>query len=261
MNKPTDNASSPRHTEPELRIAKAVESYLARTGFGAFRPRAALIDMDGTLYDSMKNHTLAWKRLTDDMGLSCSRDEFYLYEGMTGADTIAMLVKRDQGREISREECLELYKVKTRYFNELPAVTPIPGAARMLATFMDRGIVRVLVTGSGQKTLITRLEGDFPGAFCEELKITSHETVHGKPHPEPYLNGMALAKVEPWQAIVVENAPLGVKSGHDSQAFTVAVTTGPIPRKAMTDAGADLVCASMEEFADLLPHLLSPNLL
>ena len=65
-------------------IRKAVERYCRRNGIEEFRPRAALIDMDGTLIDSMRNHTASWKRLADKLGIQADRDEFYLYEGMTG---------------------------------------------------------------------------------------------------------------------------------------------------------------------------------
>ncbi len=44
----------------KMTIDEAVDGYLSRNGFGSFAPKAALIDMDGTLLDSMKGHTLAW---------------------------------------------------------------------------------------------------------------------------------------------------------------------------------------------------------
>ena len=41
-----------------------------------------------------------------------------------------------------------------------------------------------------------------------------------------------------------------------SGAFTVAVTTGPVPVAEMERAGADLVLPSMDVLAQLLPALL-----
>ena len=79
----------------------------------------------------------------------------------------------------------------------------------------------------------------------------------GKPDPEPYLMGMKLAGVSPAEAIVIENAPLGVMAGHRSGAFTVGVTTGPIPRAEMEKAGADIVYDSMEQCAAEMPALFS----
>lgn len=186
-------------------------------------------------------------------------EEFYLYEGMTGTETINMLFKRAFGREATMQERTELYARKTGYFNELPKVPIVAGADRMVSTLISHGIERVLVTGSGQLSSLERLKTDFPGGFADNMRITSHNVTHCKPHPEPYLKAMELAGVEPWQSIGVENAPLGVESASRAGAFTVAVTTGPIPAERMWEAGADMVCPSMEVFADLLPELLTRN--
>lgn len=237
-------------------IAKAIQNYLSRNAFTTFAPKAALIDMDGTLLDSMSRHTLAWHRLMTELGVECTRDEFYLYEGMTGTATINHLFKRAFHRSASKEEAAELYARKTGYFNELPRAETVAGAQRMVATLMSRGITRVLVTGSGQLSNLERLDTDFPGGFPHHLRVTARNVNHGKPHPEPYLKAMEMAGVQPWQSIVVENAPLGVQAGARARAFTVAVTTGPVPESKLREAGADLVLPSMEAFADLLPHIL-----
>lgn len=241
------------------KINEAVRRYCVAAGVadGGWRPKAALIDMDGTLIDSMKNHSAAWKRLSDELGLDAGRDEFYLYEGMTGRATIKLLYKRAKGYEPSDKECDELYEVKARYFNEMPKAGVIAGAARMLEAFAGHGVTRVLVTGSKQLSNLDRLDTDFPGAFPHHLRITAADVSKGKPDPEPYLKGMSLAGVIPAESIVIENAPLGVESGRRAGAFVLAVTTGPIPREAFLKAGAHLVFDSMDELADALPTILN----
>ena len=67
---------------------------------------------------------------------------------------------------------------------------------------------------------------------------------------------MEMARVRPSQAIAIENAPLGVKSAFDAGAFTVAVTTGPIPREELVKAGAAIVFDSMPQCAEMLPQLV-----
>lgn len=236
------------------------ETYEVRVRGGAPREplkiKAALIDMDGTLLDSMPSHARAWRRMVSELGIDCGLEEFFGYEGMTGAATIDLIFRRELGRPATEQEKTELYARKTGYFNELPRVPVMPGAARMLEILKKRGIKRVLVTGSGQKSTIGRLAGEFPGAFEERMMVTSRDVSRGKPDPEPYLLAMSKAGVLPSEAMVVENAPLGVKAGAASGAFTVAVTTGPIPEQDMWDAGADMVFPSMEAFADALPGLL-----
>ena len=77
-----------------MNVDDAIRNYLAVAGVRSLDLKAALIDMDGVLYDSMRNHTTAWYRMATEMGIGCCRDEFYLYEGMTGAATIDILFNR-----------------------------------------------------------------------------------------------------------------------------------------------------------------------
>lgn len=241
---------------PPVPFANEILRFLDRHHFDRVIPRAALIDMDGTLYDSMPNHTAAWYRMMTEAGLKCTPEEFYLYEGRTGASTINTLFLREFGREATGDEIETLYRRKTEYFRELPAVKPMSGASEMLEVLKEAGIQRVLVTGSGQASLIDRISADFPGIFQADKLVTSRNVIHGKPHPEPFIKGMQLARVSPSQAIVIENAPLGVEAGDRSGAFTIGVTTGPIPREVMLEAGAAIVFPSMPEFARALPSLL-----
>ncbi len=237
-------------------IRNSVANYCQRNKLNNLSIEAALIDMDGVLYDSMKYHTLAWQRMISELGISCTREEFYLYEGMTGAATIDLIFQRAYSRNATPEEIKLLYSRKAEYFIEMGQKETMPGAKEMLKTLSERGIKRVLVTGSAQNSLISRIEEDYPNIFAPDMRITANDVVNGKPHPEPYLKGLEKANVTANKAIVIENAPLGVEAGHAAGCFTIGITTDPIPAKMMSDAGADLVFESMPEFAKLLPTLL-----
>ena len=235
---------------------EVITSFLKRKHYKQLQPLAALIDMDGTLYDSMGNHADAWHRLATELGIDSTREEFFMYEGRTGASTLNILFNRAYGRDATPEEIEELYARKALYFTQMPAVKPMPGAMDMLNFFKEVNMRRVLVTGSGQRSLIDRLEQDFPGAFTPEMMVTSRDVKCGKPHPEPFIKAMGMARVRPSQSIAIENAPLGVKSASDAGAFTIAVTTGPIPREELVKAGAAIVFDSMPQCAEMLPQLI-----
>lgn len=220
--------------------------------------RAALIDMDGVLYDSMPHHARAWHSMMEEQGIKTSPEEFFLYEGMTGAATINLIFNREFGRDATDKEKKDLYARKSQLFVESGKKIPMPDADRMLRAFIFAGIPRVLVTGSAQSSLLNNIDIDYPGAFPAGMRITANDVAHGKPDPEPYLKGLEKAGVKPEEAIVVENAPLGVRAGKAAGCFTVAVTTGPIPRKEFEKEGADVIFSSMVEFADWLQSNL-PN--
>lgn len=237
-------------------MKEAVIEYMRRHAHKAMSCRAALIDMDGVLYNSMPNHAEAWYRAVAPLGIECSREEFFMLEGSTRTRTINLLFNRAYGHDAPEEVSLELYHEKVRQFRLLESVEPMPGADVMIRELLSRNVRTVLVTGSSQGTLLECLDDDYPGAFNMPYRITGEDVKHGKPSAEPYLMGLQCAGVAAHEAIVIENAPLGVMAGVAAGVFTVAVNTGPIPSQALRDAGADIVFDSMPAFAEQLPQLI-----
>ncbi len=240
----------------EKEIHEAVRAYLVTNGLERLDLRAALFDMDGTLYDSMPNHADAWMQMCRDNGIVADRDELFLFEGRTGASTLTILFERQFGHGPTAEQVEELYRQKTVNFRAMPPVDIMPGAQSVTRQCIDASLQCVLVTGSGQRSLLDAVERDFPGVFDSSKAVTSRDVLHGKPHPEPYLMAMQRVGVKPTQSIVFENAPLGVASGAASGAFTVAVVTGPVPRAELAAAGASIIFDSMPQCAAMLPRLL-----
>jgi beta-phosphoglucomutase-like phosphatase (HAD superfamily) len=118
----------------------------------------------------------------------------------------------------------------------------------------------MVVTGSGQNDLLERLMQYFPGMFTRDKMVTAYDVKIGKPHPEPYLMALQKAGLQPSEAIVVENAPLGVQAGVAAGIFTVAVNTGPLDGQVMLDAGANLLFPSMQAFSNAWEEIRSAAL-
>ncbi len=209
------------------------------------RLKAVLFDMDGVLFDSMPYHAESWHAVMKMHGLNLSREEAYQHEGRTGRSTINLVCQRQKGREATEEEIELIYSKKTELFNDNPPAPPMPGAFELLNKIKKEGYTIVLVTGSGQKSLLSRLEEHYPGIFQPDLMVTAFDVHHGKPHPEPYLMGLEKAGVHPEEALVVENAPLGVQAASAANIYTIAVNTGPLEPEMLLDNGADVLYASV----------------
>lgn len=217
--------------------------------------KAVLFDMDGVLFDSMPNHAYAWSHAMTQFGLEMTAYEAYLHEGRTGSGTIDILTQRYWGRDASPEEIERIYAAKANLFNTLPKPKPMPGALEALTAAKELGCKIVLVTGSAQVKLLESLEQHYPGFFREELMVTGFDVKYGKPHPEPYLMGLQKAGVKAEEAIVVENAPLGVESAKGAGIFTIAANTGPLEDSILEDAGADVVVPGLKAVAQFLYSL------
>ena len=216
-----------------------------------------MFDMDGVLFDSMKNHALSWCETMHHFGFNdFTPEEAYMHEGRTGAGTINIVASRYGDRRVTDEEEKKIYQYKCEIFNRMAEAKAMPGAYDLLRRVVDAGITPILVTGSGQRTLIDRLNREFPSIFRPELMVTAFDVHRGKPDPEPYL--MGIRKYNDFfhtsftqdDFAVVENAPLGVQAGVAAGVFTIAVNTGPLPDEVLLSNGANLLFPSMQALCD-----------
>ena len=193
---------------------KNISHYLRSHACERLHLRAVLFDMDGVLFDSMPYHADAWAEVMNRHGLHFTREEAFLHEGRTGAATINIAYQRQYGHEAPPELIQQMYQEKCEAFSRYPEARPMPGAAELLEK--------------------------------PERMVTAFDVKHGKPYPEPYLMGLQKAGVQAHEAVVVENAPIGVQAGYAAGIFTIAVNTGPLEAQVLLDAGADLLFPSMQ---------------
>ncbi len=235
----------------------SIETYLQNTGFKKFQPKAFLFDMDGVLFDSMPFHAIAWKQALGNVGVTFDEIDAYRNEGRTGKTTVNEVFTKQLNREATEEEIQNIYKDKANIFCSISKTIPLPYAKEVLTLLHTHNKKIVLVTGSGQKSLIYKLNEVYPSIFSPENMVTSFDVKYGKPHPEPYLMALQKANVQPYEAVVIENAPLGVRAGVDAQIYTVALNTGILANDELAAEGANVVLPSMKDFYEKLPQLLS----
>ena len=151
-------------------------------------------------------------------------------------------------RDATVEEENNIYSRKSELFQQYNTNGILPHADDLLNLVKEKKLTPVLVTGSGQPSLLDKLDHHFPGIFNPDTMVTAFNVTKGKPDPEPYIMGLEKGNnLLPNQAIVIENAPLGIKSAVGAGIFTIAVNTGPLQDKVLTDAGAALVFHSIKE--------------
>ncbi|MCL2596765.1 MAG: HAD-IA family hydrolase [Paludibacter sp.] len=209
--------------------------------------QAVFFDMDGVLYDSMPTHSEAWVRAMTQFGYDFTTNDCYLNEGRTGDDTINQQAQLQFGRDATREEMDKIYAFKSEIFEHSSGALPMPFANNLLQKIKQQGRQIVLVTGSGQASLLENLNRDFPDIFNKNNTVTAFDVTYGKPNPEPYLLALKKAGCKANEAIVVENAPLGIEAAKAANLFVIAVNTGTLSDKILYDYGANIVFSGIKE--------------
>jgi beta-phosphoglucomutase len=243
------------------RITEAIKAYnkelnsnidpLSGQAARSFSPRAVLFDMDGVIYNSMPLHAVAWQESMAQFGIIMTAEDAYATEGARGIDTIRHFVKQQKGEDMTLEEAQKMYDVKTKIFHSMGEAPIFDGVTALMRKIKAAGMHIGIVTGSGQRPLIQRLADDFKEFITKNDIVTAYDVKRGKPNPDPYLTGLEKAgNLQPWQGIVVENAPLGVRAGVAAQIFTVAINSGPLPDSVLLDERANLLYHHIEDFSN-----------
>jgi len=229
---------------------EAITKYLTKNNFSDLSIKTVLFDMDGVLFDSMPLHAKSWVVAMNSYGMPFTEYEGYLNEGRTGVTTVNYGFNKVLNRNATEEEIKNIYKKKTDVFETYPPAERIPFTLELAQQMKAQGLDRLIVTGSGQRSLIATINKNYPDLFDTTRMVTSFDVKHGKPDPEPYLMGLEKAKVKAWEAVVIENAPLGIQSAVAAGIFTIGVQTGILEEEVLHEAGADLVFSSMKELCD-----------
>ena len=224
--------------------------------FSLQNKNAILFDMDGVLYDSMPNHSKAWSQAMEKFGMHMSPYDVYMNEGATGHDTVVRISLRDRGYEATQSEIDDIYGYKASLFRSMPEARIMPGALEVFRKADALGLKILVVTGSGQKNLIERAQKDFEGFITRDRMVTAFEVTRGKPFPDPYLKGLEIAGIQASEAVVVENAPLGIRASVAAGIDTIAVNTGPLEDEVLLAERPVLLLHSMQELADRLETFL-----
>jgi beta-phosphoglucomutase len=206
--------------------------------------RAVFFDFDGTLIDSMPAHVSAWSEILRDIGIDLEDKYFETHEGEKAEDTIDSLL-RENGKQMTLEERDQLIERKRTLYRSRSPKGLIPEARDLVDALLRRGIYCDIVTGSIRQNMTAVLSDEEFSLFRNI--VTPAEYHYGKPDPDPYLTALKMSGLKPESCLVLENAPLGIRSARVAGLYTIAITT-TLPPYMLSDA--DRVISSFPEFLD-----------
>lgn len=208
--------------------------------------RAVFFDFDGTLIDSMPAHVVAWEKILGEIGIQLDDLYFQMNEGEKAEDTISRLLS-ERGYEYSEEQQALLIERKRALYRSSAPKGLIPEAAELVRDLLSRNIACDIVTGSIRSNMDAVLSEDEFALF--RSIYTPAEYGKGKPAPDPYLIALDRSGLEASECLVLENAPLGIRSAKAAGLRTAAITT-TLPPRYLSEA--DHVIHRFADFLNLL---------
>ena len=236
--------------------------------------RVCLFDLDGVLTDTASVHSAAWKQTFDEFlerrdgggFIPFTQDDYEDHvDGKPRADGVrdflqSRQIRLPEGDPDDAPDAMTVNGVGNRK-NELlletihtDGVTVYSGSRRYLQAARSAGLRRFVVSSSANTADVLQvtglaefIEGQIDGVTLRE------QDIKGKPAPDSFLAGAALAGTDPANAAVFEDAVAGVQAGRAGH-FGFVVGVNRIDAGHGTELethGASIVVADL---ADLLAH-------
>jgi len=186
------------------------------------KPKALLLDLDGTLLDSERLWLLAEEQVMHRYGYVWTfADQQHCLGGPLERVAEYMEVKSDgSGRaEIIMDELLNA--VAKLFATE--ALVWRPGAQAIVAQAHQLRIPTAIVTATWRSVLdsVMKRMGESVGSFTHS--VAGDEVQNSKPHPEPYLLAALSLGVPIGECLAIEDSPTGALSAVSAGARVVAV--------------------------------------
>ncbi len=214
-------------------------------------PKVVIFDRDGVLYDTMQGHQDAWAAIyLKHYQVTLNLDEIFLEEGRPNDETIDRVSTKYGIPILPEAEKQQMVLEKEAVFSTYDVDHLFSDTIVMLDAVIATGQVPMIATGGYYKGIKEKLLVELEGRIDLAHMVTRVDYGKGKPNPEPYLRAMEIAGVQPLEAIVVENAPLGVRSAVEAGALVFAINTGVLPDQILYDEGAVWVFDSHQELIE-----------
>jgi HAD superfamily hydrolase (TIGR01549 family) len=198
--------------------------------------RALILDMDGTLIDSVYAQVLAWQESFEKEGIHVPAWSIHSKIGLGGQE-LAKTIGSELGTSISRIQAERMDKRHCKIMNELlPRPMPLPGASELLRRLREMRVPWGIATSgdrAGVKEALRSLN------FSDKVTFVCKEDVkHAKPHPDLFLACRARLKIPAQDCFVVGDAVWDMLAAKRSGMLGIGLLTGGSSHSALTEAGA-----------------------
>jgi HAD superfamily hydrolase (TIGR01549 family) len=210
-------------------------------------PKAAILDVDGTLVDTNYQHAIAWYRAFRSQDVVLPVWRIHRHIGMGGDQIVAALcgdeVERELGDAVRDAE-------KERYQELIGEVEPLEGATELIRELKERGS-SVVLASSAKEDEVDHYVDLLDARELADGWTTSADVEATKPEPDLVVAAVEKASSEDG-AVMVGDSTFDCEAAKRAGLQTVAVLTGGFSEAELVEAGAAVVFESIVELRERL---------
>ena len=210
------------------------------------RPAAVILDLDGTLVDTVETRIAAWLAVFDEFGIAASHAQVAPLIGSDGR-FLARRVAEDAGAPLPAGRDEEIDRRSGEIYERLNrAPRPLPGVRAFLDRLESARIPWAIATSSRREQVGTSVAA--LALDAEPMIVDGSHVEHAKPEPDLLLLAAKELGVAPERCWYVGDSTWDMQAARRAEMTAVAVTAGAaVSRAELAQAGAHLVVAELGE--------------
>lgn len=211
------------------------------------KPKALLFDLDGVLTDTAEYHYQAWKRLSDELGLTFDRNINERLKGVSRQRSFEIILEANNAQErFTSDEIKECCTRKNEYYKTLITQVNADDILPEIKNFLVEAKKKKLklAVASASRNAQTVLQGLGLSEMFDYIADAS-KIRYTKPDPEVFSDCMEQLKMNPWECIAFEDAAAGIEAIKRAHITSVGIGENVL------SASADIVLKSTADLRDI----------
>ncbi len=215
--------------------------------------KLVISDMDGTLIDSEGALARASAEALVKWGIHAHPKEFKPFTGL-GDNRFIAGVAQKYGKPYTYDMNLRTYEIYEKHIDEWVVV--FPWSSELLRTVKKAGLKIAIASAADRIRVVLNLKRlGFDADFFDAV-ISANDVKKQKPDPDVFLCAADRVGIDPQNALVLEDATMGVQAAKTAGARCMAVTTS-YPETELIKFGADAVTADFHELSAYIVQMNS----
>jgi beta-phosphoglucomutase len=184
---------------------------------------ACIFDLDGVIVDTARYHFLAWKRLTDQLGILFTEEDNERLKGVSRMASLEIILEIGN-RRLDENRKQEYATLKNNWYIEyIKKMTPdeiLPGCLPFIKELRNANF-RIAIGSASKNTPMILERVGIRGLF--DAVADGNIISKAKPDPEVFLKAAEMIGVKPGNCIVFEDAVAGVQAALNAGMLCIGI--------------------------------------
>lgn len=192
------------------------------------RTAACIFDLDGVIVDTARYHFMAWKRLTDQLGIHFTEEDNERLKGVSRMASLEIILEIGKIKTDNTTK-LEYATRKNKWYTDfISKMTPdeiLPGSLNFIKELRKANIRVAIGSASKNTPLILKRVG-----ILELFDAVADGNIvsKAKPDPDVFIKAAEMVNVKPGKCVVFEDAVAGVQAALNAGMMCIGVGSSKI---------------------------------